>query len=84
MSYTKGPWKAEQSRMAEKIQIQVWADGMQIATVSGLAGFDYANSSLIAAAPELLHACKDILDFLYRSGYDTTLVKDAIAKAEGK
>lgn len=36
------------------------------------------------AAPDLLAACKDIYNFLKRSGYDTTIVRAAIAKAEGR
>ena len=43
-----------------------------------------ANARLIAAAPDLLAVCKDIEGFLKRSGYDTALVRAAIAKAEGR
>ena len=43
-----------------------------------------ANADLIVAAPGLLAACKDIVDFLKYSGYDTQLMKAAIAKAEGE
>ena len=43
-----------------------------------------ADALLIAAAPDLLAVCKDIEGFLKRSGYDTALVRAAIAKAEGR
>lgn len=42
-----------------------------------------AMGRLIAAAPDLLAVAKDILSFLESRGYDATLVKAAIAKAEG-
>lgn len=42
---------------------------------------DDANAHLIAAAPELLAACKDILGFLKAEGFDVRIVKAAIAKA---
>jgi hypothetical protein len=51
----------------------------------GLCGYmSLADAKLISAAPELLHACKDILDFLRNHGYDTQMVRSAIAKAEGR
>lgn len=40
------------------------------------------NARLIAAAPDLLEALKDVCGFLKRSGYDTRIVKQAIKKAE--
>lgn len=43
-----------------------------------------ANACLVAAAPELLDALIDVQDFLKRSGYDTKMVKYAIAKALGE
>ena len=36
------------------------------------------------AFDEMLFVLKDVHDFLRRSGYDTTLVKSVITKAEGK
>lgn len=46
------------------------------------AGVIEANARLIAAAPEMVWALKDVRDFLKRSGYDITLVNSVIAKAE--
>jgi hypothetical protein len=43
-----------------------------------------AHARLIAAAPDMLAALKDIFGFLRAHGYDTDLVKSVIAKAEGK
>lgn len=42
------------------------------------------DSNLISAAPELLAVLIDVQDFLTRSGYDTKMVKAAIAKALGE
>lgn len=46
-----------------------------------------ANARLIAAAPELLEACKRGLDWMRNEGVgldDQIFIKQAIAKAEGK
>jgi hypothetical protein len=92
MSYTKGPWKVVSSFNNDHhddkfCSIQDEKDEFFLAEVCGDIGSianARGNAYLMAAAPDLLHVCKDIYDFLYRSGYDTTLVKEAIRKAEGK
>jgi hypothetical protein len=66
---------------------QVWADGMLVCKIPGLAGFDYDNARLIAAAPELLEALKSALQTAeferhpHRGWQDEA--RRAIAKAEG-
>lgn len=41
------------------------------------------DARLIAAAPTMYAALKDIEGFLKRSGYDTRLVREVLAKATG-
>lgn len=91
MTTIKGQWHVDLGELHEVRS----EDGSRICIITQLRGRhgiggriegqeSVARANLIAAAPDLLHACKDIFDFLYRSGYDTTLVKAAIAKAEGR
>ena len=44
----------------------------------------FAHADLISAAPTLYLALNDVHDFLRSHGYDTTLVKSALAKARGE
>lgn len=86
MIHTTGPWKVTVTTCSAYVDARVGNGMLQEVAYCGATehGHHVANANLIAAAPDLLHACKDILDFLYRSGYDTALVKAAISKAEGK
>ena len=86
--HTPGPWVLD-----ERYPGYVYCDdvlGSAVATcrdglVSHVAHRDYvANANLIAAAPDLYAACKDISDFLRLHGFDRTLVDAALAKAEGR
>lgn len=55
--HTPGPWKINPSDSEDCIYIESGSDG--IATVfGGNCAFDLANARLIAAAPELLEACR--------------------------
>jgi hypothetical protein len=79
--HTPGPWKAV-LRSRDLYGQETWQVNDACGTVAN--EIDWApDAPLIAAAPELLHACKDLRDFLRRNGYDTVLVDAAIAKAEG-
>lgn len=83
--HTPGPWKADK-----------WATGWTVSapdshySVCHLEGCNNAdaNARLIAAAPELLAACKMVVERVLESDQVTLeeldQVKAAIAKAEGK
>lgn len=96
-AHTPGPWTAKANGYkgwefkGGYLGLIVGADGFEV--FAGPASFHAlrgrtpkeaeANARLIAAAPEMLAALKDILGFLRRSGYNTDLVKSVIDKAEG-
>ena len=101
MKHTPGPWEIEQfnedyvkkeGRLSIK-KIAIFCLGYQVATVIGE---DWetrkANARLIASAPELLEACKYVLEMCNGHHDDIDIFKDgikgcverAIAKAEGK
>lgn len=63
--HIEGPWVAQHDEEDMQACASIWSgEGMKIAIVVGLAEFDYANARLIAAAPDLLAACKKALDFI--------------------
>lgn len=84
MKFTKGPWSYELSdRLSDGsdcLSISD-ADGSSIAEMMCPADVEEANARLIAAAPDLYAALKDVRDFLRSSGYDTRLVDAALALA---
>ena len=53
--HTPGAWTATPNAGA------VWGDGRKIAEISSANGHNSANAALIAAAPDLLLACRDVL-----------------------
>ncbi len=59
-------------------------DGHVIACMNDIGDKVQADAHLITAAPMMYEALKDIYDFLKHSGYRTDIVKEALAKAEGK
>lgn len=91
MEHTKGPWSKSALQGA-----YIVGPHPQYHVVASVAEFKKngdvemlfcgiqakANARLIAAAPEMLWALKDVRDFLKRNGYDITLVNSVIAKAE--
>jgi len=86
--HTPGPWKVGGTRITVYTQ-----DGLTIATAKRYDGLDAeANAQLIAAAPELLKACKSVIQWYEDSGNTDPAIgsvelwsqcKKAIAKAEG-
>lgn len=92
MSHTPGPWR----RIARSIAAthEGFID-IKVAEVTGWFGEDAAtaNAHLIAAAPDLLEACRAVMADFYRAADESTgpplyaettdTVLAAIAKAEG-
>jgi hypothetical protein len=82
--HTPGPWKAE-CLFKDLDRWEIWGDGKIVSSHV----FGKSDARLIAAAPELLEACKLALECLSPfSDEDTdgskTTIRKAIAKAEGK
>ncbi len=82
-SHTPGPWHVLNHSMQCIIRSENFEETFtNIAVTPGLNGNAEANARLIAAAPDLLEACKSALD----EGDDYVAMKKlkaAIAKAEG-
>jgi hypothetical protein len=89
MKHTPGPWKVSpghapgsftvrrDSDIAEQYPVpvaEIWHNGDDIE----------ANARLIAAAPTMLAMLKDIKEFLRQSGYNTSMIREVIAEAEGQ
>ena len=100
MSHTPGPWHyAEPNKSHQRPMVWRDSDGYLIADCSGatVVGYDEAkaNARLIAAAPDLLAACRALCaaydngeaiggEMAWEQVDDSwALAKDAIAKAEG-
>ena len=92
MKHTPGPWTHHWDKIGHDVRA---ADGGLIAAV-GIGKVDWkhgdehyrvANAHLIAAAPELLEACKDaifVLETLSPKSAALISCRAAIAKAEGR
>lgn len=82
MSHTPGPWEMDGARIKKD-------ENLTIARVGVAFDGDWseANARLIAAAPDLLDACKQAETMLRywgkQDGACYELINDAIAKAEG-
>jgi len=99
--HTPGPWHIEEHGIYVKNRVWVSADRVRVAVVDQEyiggepATLSIANARLIAAAPDLLAACKSVLVWFERWAWDEDEppaswgweLKDelaaAIAKAEG-
>lgn len=81
--HTKGKWKAEDGMIGDSIKVSSMNDE-DICWCEPIYGQEIANARLIAAAPELLEACKLALKSDYLSSGIDKVIKHAIAKAEGK
>lgn len=77
--HTPGPWHTDGAEIFA-------ADGTWIGETLDIDSPDQgeANASLAAAAPDLLAACQAFLNPEFRSSQVTRLVRDAIAKTEGR
>lgn len=91
--HTPGPWFADTENCGGGMSIKT-ADGTSIGHTAAVRDPSYteirtpeaiANARLIAAAPDLLAACKEALELLSHVGGPTCgKLKAAIAKAEGQ
>lgn len=89
VGYTKGPWEWRKGSLPWQ---STWhlSPGVLIAECSdGTPGgdeIDRANANLIAAAPDLLEACKGLVSLWSEDyvGNDLDEANAAIAKAEGR
>jgi len=83
MKHTPGPWKAEHYNIHPHIEI--WSDNgetnTRICYLQDHVVESCANANLLAAAPDLLNACKNIV--WNRNDATVRLAMAAIAKAEG-
>ena len=89
-SHTPGPWWVER-RVGDALQVNAEHRGKGssycIASVNHWEGpIDHANARLIAAAPDLLAACKRLSGVItnYVTLADVDALNAAIAKAEGR
>ena len=91
MKHTPGPWHAVQDRNGSNCDMLVETENFRIATCGRADSLvAQANANLIAAAPELLSACKATVADAEKAvnpasrlyGYEA--LKAAIAKAEGQ
>lgn len=96
--HTPGPWALGQpgAEQFEGVLVPdgkrvIWApDGMEVALARDRGGETRANARLVAAAPELLEALRELLDRLYdptpcawKASAHYSAARAAIAKAEG-
>lgn len=94
--HTPGPWRVENHRFKTTTESRwtVWSGSEAIAWTNGTddeseLAQQEANARLIAAAPELLAACKNMLEWARRvkqinPGPEIVNAINAIAKAEGR
>jgi hypothetical protein len=88
MNYTKGEWKIRVHGLTNVIEVatpeKVRAKVYTVA--EGI--YKKENAHLIAAAPELYEALKEVINQLYTAGSvslgDLEIAEKALAKAEGK
>ena len=85
--HTPGPWFVKESVVTQQLMIR--GDGGNVCgvylTSKGERMPQQGNARLIAAAPELLEACKQALDALkHEDTIEVDLLRAAIGKAEGQ
>lgn len=93
-AHTHGPWDVQDPLGGESTNKWIYADGLYVAEVDGEREEAEANARLIAAAPDLLVALKDAVEYLEQqlesSGEDAgegamiRLFQKTIAEAEGQ
>lgn len=81
MGHTPGPWSIEYGMSGDP-----YDDGVLIDSPEGPVAFNVIDCSahLIAAAPELLAALKQLVQEASDLGWDCSHITPAIAKAEGR
>lgn len=84
--HTPGPWTIVG---ADGYALGIWsATGEDVVSESGRAPMRQEDASLIAAAPELLEACRSALEYFTETFKSPEVVaaelRTALAKAEGK
>lgn len=89
--HTPGEWKIYPAyKSYPDLAFEIWNGDYRIATTTDGAEQAKINARLIAAAPDLLEACKEIVEAgkrdLIRTGIHSELwrLEQAIAKAEGR
>lgn len=91
MEYTKGPWRLQPANKGDS-WAEIYADDpkfglLDVAQVNITSKHIYGNARLIAAAPDMLQACKQAIEQFPNIELEAKWVKDmakAIAKAEGR
>lgn len=91
-THTPGPWRVYEIKGSSRMRIMSDAVPYDVATMSHAGGEDAeaANAMLIAAAPELLAACKLAVRWLREMTNDVDAetdlidIQEAIDKAEGR
>ena len=83
--HTPGPWVIQETNFAQQKNVYAQADKPPIATVYGSTGENEANARLIAAAPEMLEALRNLLDETMHATHDCPVLfaRRVIAKATG-
>lgn len=85
MTHTPGPWHVV--KIPGESRLRVHAETYDVADICHAGGADDANARLIAAAPDMLAACKDFLEACHK-GKDLkpamAQARKAIEKAEGR
>jgi hypothetical protein len=86
MKHTPGPWRPNEKYDHFWVSAGKGKKRVEIATAcTDDVGHETAavNAMLIAAAPDLLKACKEVVDDPMISDYKNEMLRAAIAKAEG-
>lgn len=93
MTHTPGTWKIGDTTYPRSVwgvgEIPVYADlpnghWQTLARLPGTGPVTEANARLIAAAPDLLAACRIAAEYSSLDGDDSRAIRAAIAKAEGR
>lgn len=77
MNYTKGKWEIRKLPITGGLAIYAGNDLIA-------AGVEEANAQLIASAPDLYEACREIAKSPQPSSRAKAMVKQALSKVEGK
>ncbi len=81
MSYTSGPWEAGWYKGIPTVFDSHGNGTIRLATVHDLTcGDEWQNAKLMAAAPELLRACQEVVELLDSSKLLKKHICDIIAK----